>query len=445
MIGRKRQDRRKPVNRRPKFYWTNHGNLKRELEQFWVDCGVEKSSERSRSVVLIPSEILLYHYGRHDLRAAIVTQGGRSVLAETLPARIMPGRWKDAVTDPTCREEMQQLLKADSRLSMDISPAAALDIASPSRQELTARQEETSVDIRNDKRDQDDDDDSNTNTSITQKKTKHNNIGNRRPRGYWSLEIVLVELYQHVDDVRRKNGRPSVWMPRPNELAAAGRNDLRAAMIRFGGSSSRSTLSSSSITRMAGMIPFREWYYFEGQYELLTLLKAYLDEFHNGNYAVFPCVSEIQRRCRGNNASTHVKLHSLIQFYGGRKFLSARLSMKNPHRDGSSANNNKNKKSMVGDASFLDMNWGPFDLDFGIRLLAFIRQDLMRKSPPMQRPVIAMPTRSKLLKAKNKTDSTLDKSSDDGIQDEGAWLDKKIQEYGGYENVARRLGLAFFE
>ena len=201
------------------------------------------------------------------------------------------------------------------------------------------------------------------------------------------------------------------------------------------------------------MIPFREWYYFEGQHELLTLLKAYLDEFHNGDYSVFPCVLEIQRRCRGgrNNAASgaHLKLHSLIQYYGGRKFLSARLSMKSPINYGSN-----NKKSKVGEASFLDMNWGPFDLDFAIRLLSFIRQDLMRKSPPVQRPAIAMPTRAKLLKAKMKSgnssihDYNKSSSSDDGRHqddDEGVWLDEKIQEFGGYENVARRLGLAFFE
>jgi hypothetical protein len=50
----------------------------------------------------------------------------------------------------------------------------------------------------------------------------------------------------------------------------------------------------------------------------------------------------------------------------------------------------------------------------------------MKMNPPIRHQVIAMPSQLTLLK-------------NDAIQ-----LDEKINEYGGYENVARRLGLAFF-
>jgi hypothetical protein len=101
-------------------------------------------------------------------------------------------------------------------------------------------------------------------------------------------------------------------MPRPSELASLGRDDLRQAFVRFGG--------AQKICRMAGMVSFREWHYFEGQLKLLSELKRYLDEFADSDYTAFPSVSDIQR-------NGYEQLHTLIQYYGGRKFLAARLSM----------------------------------------------------------------------------------------------------------------------
>ena len=74
-----------------------------------------------------------------------------------------------------------------------------------------------------------------------------------------------------------------------------------------------------------------------------------------------------------------------------------------------------------------DMSWGPFDLEFAIELYALVREQQSHQKPPLKYPEIRMPTQVKLLEC-----GTV-----------GLRLDKKIQEYGGYENVARRLGLAF--
>jgi hypothetical protein len=41
--------------------------------------------------------------------------------------------------------------------------------------------------------------------------------------------------------------------------------------------------SEEQICRMA-FFPFREWHYFEGQLELLSELKRYLDEFADSDY-----------------------------------------------------------------------------------------------------------------------------------------------------------------
>lgn len=230
------------------------------------------------------------------------------------------------------------------------------------------------------------------------------------------MQLVIFDCgrYEYVDKYKDQYNRPSVWMPRPSELASQGRDDLRQAMNRFGG--------ARGICRTAGMVPYHEWYYFEGQLELLVELKRYLDEFCGGDYKCFPTVLDIQR-------NGYDQLHALIQYYGGRKFLTARLSMSekihskiNQGDDVVSRNRGGNSGGTV------MMKFGSFDLIFAIRLLTFIREDHLKRNPPLQYPVLAMPTRAKLL----------------SLADDDGWLDTKIDEFGGYENVARRLGLALF-
>ena len=224
-----------------------------------------------------------------------------------------------------------------------------------------------------------------------------------------------------------KHHRPSVWMPRPSELSMNGRDDLRQAMNRYGG--------ARTICRTAGMIPYQEWFYFEGQLELLMELKLYLDEHANGDYTTFPNVSEIKRH-------GYDQLHTLIQYYGGRKFLASRLNMSIGRRSAMDQITRRNMKdppvnqkgtTTTNGVDHNDHNttiqFGLFDLVFAIQLLQFVRTDQFQRHPPLMPPVhIAMPSRTRLLtKAEH-----------------GLWLDTKIDEFGGYENVARRLGLALF-
>ena len=205
--------------------------------------------------------------------------------------------------------------------------------------------------------------------------------------------------YEYVEDYRNEYNRPAVWMPRPSELGNHGRDDLRQALNRFGG--------ASKICRLAGMVPYREWYYFEGQLELLTELKSYLDKNANSTADYFPKVEDIRR-------DGYEKLYSLIQYYGGRKFLAARLGM--------------TTKLTTGHASSDDLNFGEFDLDFAIRLLCCVRTQHLGQNPPLKNPALAMPSQLQLIGSR-----------------EGLELDQQIKQFGGYENVARRLGLAVVE
>ena len=524
-IGRKRQSRRKPINRRPRYYWTKPENLRRELRQFWLNptgivpehddfekknnnsnkprtrqvdqpCKKNEQEEKESLLLLIPNEIVLQYFGRHDLRAAIASQGGRSLLAEVLPARIMPGRWDQAIRQNS--RELQTLMQREPLLSTQQSPfASSSSSISTSKswvvhttqvdrhesQQGTSQKMSNETTINDEVKGKTNDPEATAATTtkavvttVPPKKWSHHR-DTRKPKGYWSLQRVLCELYEYTDDVKRQHGRPSVWMPRLSEITSAGRPDLTQALMRYfgrnlagGGTTSsggfqclvapsqqhKHKQQQQSIYELAGMIPFREWYYFEGQLELLSLLKDYLDVYEDSDYSTFPIVSEIKRRAGhqgdddGREEEKYTKLHSLIQYYGGRKFLAARLSMgMGPKYHGSGGNTgvaaNQNHETTHA------LNWGSFDLVFAIRLLMFVRQDLLRKSPPLWSSTASSSSSSLATTTKATTPriwipsrSTLLHQENNNKDEEGRWLDTKIIEFGGYENVARRLGLAFF-
>ena len=213
----------------------------------------------------------------------------------------------------------------------------------------------------------------------------------------------MILRYKYLDEQNEKYGRPAVWMPRPSEPANHGRDDLSLAIGRFGG--------AKRIAKIAGLVPFREWHFFEGQYELLVLLKEYMDKYHemdghsgdsSRKYEVFPSVSSMP-------ANGYERLHRLIHYFGGSRFLSARLGMKwRPNFDEEEL-------------------WGQFSIEFAIRLSEFIRKEHQMAKPPIPNPIISMPTESRLKQA----------------GPEGAWLHDRISHFGGYENVARRLYLGY--
>jgi hypothetical protein len=158
------------------------------------------------------------------------------------------------------------------------------------------------------------------------------------------------------------------------------------------------------------LIPFHEWQYIEGQYDMLLELRSYLDEYHDGDYTVFPSVYKLTDQ-------GYERLNRLIQYYGGRKFVASRFGMKYAR---SLQDSGKSEEAFL--------SWGNFDLDFAINLLEFVRIENMKKNPPLRFPAVAMPSQKKLLAS----------------GEEGILLDEKVRIYGGYENVARRLGLAYF-
>jgi hypothetical protein len=156
------QKRRQSTDRRPRHYWTDAENLRNELCQFWLNHGVsvEENGNKIR-VPTIPNEVLLMHYKRHDLRAAIAKYGGRAAVSKLLNnAPVMPGRWSVAVESNLA---LQQLLQRDTSLKREHPPAVVVSNADVSRIE-------------------------------SGKKWVHND--GRKILGYWTLQTVVRELYE---------------------------------------------------------------------------------------------------------------------------------------------------------------------------------------------------------------------------------------------------------
>ncbi len=191
-------------------------------------------------------------------------------------------------------------------------------------------------------------------------------------------------------------------MPRLSELSANGYSDLAQAIARLIGDQKETTIR-------AGLVPYNEWRFFEDQYSLFIELQTYLELYDTPDSNVFPKLADINK----NGAIT---LYNLVQQFGGRKLVAGRLSMLLAP---------KNKKSTIKQ----DLQWGSFNLNFAVDLIAYIRENQMSVEPPINVPLICMPTQKELMQE----------------GEMGEHLALKIEEFGGFENVARRLGLVYFD
>eukprot|EP00979_Chaetoceros_neogracilis_P002113 scaffold378_cov270-Chaetoceros_neogracile.AAC.2 len=365
LYPKRKQKRRKFTNtRRPSAFWADIGNIENELRLFWDSINVPMDNNAPPT---IPSESLLNHFERHDLRYAIANMGGRDFVSEKLGgARLVPGKWFEACETS---EEVKCLLKADNPAGVGlngkippIAPQAKRSLAKMAKSEKGA------------------DYDANILRYQAGKRWAHHS--SRNPRGFWN----------------EAKGRPSVWMARPSEITKEGRDDLKQAITRFGG--------ANYICDVAMLIPYKEWRYFESNLELLVELQKYLIIHEDGREDIFPKLSTIQ-----NNG--HDRLYDLIMDFGGRKINAIKLNM--------DCQSETKFEVMKG------LSVGKFSLGFAIRLMHFIRNEMLTQDPPLEKVKIQMPTVKELIQ--------------NGEKD----LAKEMIKYGGHECIARRLNLFFDE
>lgn len=422
--------------RRPRGYWSDKPNVIKELREFWED--LDAPVEHSK-LPPIPNEALLNHFKRNDLRWAIASHGGRDALSYRLGgAPIVPGRWADAILV----EQVKKVLDPNNPASIGLSPF--YPPVAPHMKREWARSVQNRKELFNNSTRTDyvgnartkiafsglgdvpgvrsvpDDwmdydsiadncnDECETVNKFSQRYASNGrrwaHRGTRKQWGFWSDDRLQDELYSFVSRYMEFSGRPSIFMPRLNDFSAHGRDDLRAAIVRFGG--------AEVLCERAGMISYREWEYFESLYSLYTGLKAYIDIYHEGNTKVCPPLKEIK-------AKGQRRLYNLIQKHGGRKIVACRAGMKLAK---ATPRNSGKQQTPI-------MQWGAFSLDFALLLMNFIRSQMLKQIPPLaMTPTIKMPSEEILMRS----------------GEQGRYLATKIEEFGGYENTARRLGLDFF-
>lgn len=345
--------------------------------------------------------------------------GGREVVAERLGgAKPVPGKWSEACTTS---KEVQCLLKSGNpagagltRQNPPIAPHTKRVLMEAAERQQTKREGEKKGGKQREKNAKGNIVSNKDGSSIQKQQgggydedVIHNlryqagerwaHRTNRNPRGFWDEDVVLKELYSHLAQIKEEEGRPSVWMARQSEFTKAGRDDLKQAITRFGG--------NPYICELARVIPYKEWRYFESSLELFVELQLYLVMHHgDGRENFFPKLSEIQ----GNG---HERLYDLVMEYGGRKMIATKLDM--------------DFQAQTKLDLLQGMSFGKFSLDFAIRLMHFIRKEMMEQEPPLDNPKIQMPTIKELI-SKGETK-----------------LAEEVMKYGGHESIARRLNLGF--
>jgi hypothetical protein len=460
-----KQKRRKIQNpRRPRAFWKDIHNIQNELRLFWSSVNVDINPSQPPP---IPNEALLNHFERHDLRYAIANMGGRNIVATQLGnATLVPGKWSDAIQQS---DEVKQLLKKDNikgkglskavppiarhvkrtlvkgevkkvkkhmhdmimnsflhedasivDLSSSIVPGDLADIVIP-LQESINRGGENILDM-----DIEELNDETLRRLRYPSGERWAQNAYRKPRGYWDQDVLLTELFEYQSYAEEAKGRPSIWMARPSEMSDEGRNDLRQAIGRFGG--------TDHVCSISGLVPYKEWRHFESQLELSMELQAYLNQYGSehsvslstANYnsdedgnedeetkIVFPKMRDLL-----NNG--HDRLHDLIMDFGGRKIVAIKLDM-------------DFQQAQTKLKTFQGISLGKFDLTFCIDLMLYTRKKMMTLEPVIDEDGISsdgcshiqMPTIQELL--------------EDG-EDQ---LAEGVEKYGGHECIARRLDFHF--
>jgi len=116
--------------------------------------------------------------------------------------------------------------------------------------------------------------------------------------------------------------------------------------------------------------------------------------------------------------------------FGGRKLIASKLDME--------------YQTQTNRELFRGMSFGPFSLDFGIRLMHFIRCDLMDQS--LQFDKLDRTVDSKWITTHQDCEFAIYMPTRQTLLDRGEiTLAQQVEEYGGHENIARRLSLKFDE
>ncbi|CAM9477705.1 unnamed protein product [Chrysoparadoxa australica] len=235
-----------------------------------------------------------------------------------------------------------------------------------------------------------------------------------RPRGYWyERSNLATELYAALKELHEAGDKelPMVWMPRMQALQRAGKADLVQSINRNGG--------PEGVAKQVNVVPYGEWGPFLCDYRCLAQLQEYI-RLH-GTHGSMP-------RLKDMVTNGYSKLRDSIARMGGRKLVAAKMDLLLEGSASEYLSDGSIRAVMDGNVQCV---YGRFDLDFAVSLMEQIMDGHRARVPGETSSEsgaadscmyeVALPSRSDLLQA--------------GRED----LVSSIEEYGGWENVARRM------
>jgi len=403
---RQKRQSKSSTKRKPRYYWHSSDNLRRELYLFWEELDVDIHPNQPPP---IPSEYLLNYFNRNDLRWGLSQMGGKENVAHVLGgAKIIPGRWREAI-------ELEEVKKLLPRMGVENkgSDSKVSTTQQSHGDHYYGGENNTQTHHTN-----------HSSSTIIPAPTSTTKI---HAKEFWSKEKAIKELYQYLDSYRKCKRRPAVWMPLLAELSHEGYSKLFNACSRFQELPSSAEDNDEDIHSIAGLVSFREWRFFESQLQLFVELQHYLGLYHNGSDDMFP--EPLVVLMHG-----HKQLYDLIRIHGGKTMLAQKLDMNfawdiNDLPTENTASMNASSPIFSGRSynTNTKLSWGAFNLGFAIQLLHLIRSQYLTLNPPLSSSHISMPSENDLLGCGHEE------------------LAEQVMLYGGYENVARRLGLAYFD
>jgi len=522
-------------NRKPRGYWKSVANIDRELRDQWLEAiGTINSKNKSDNLFSllypppVPNEALLNHWNRHDLRNAIWSFGGRKTLAEALTEHsqstthdsksqnknhtdcyIIPGKWKEMTgfrqhkSTTTPHPLISMVLEHDPLLHPERAPVSRGQMKRLQSKRYGMSEEDIASWMQG------------TTTTPISGDGNSTPLRKRADPGTWSRDTVTEVLCDYLGWRKRTRGIPSVWMPRLSEFENScdiASTDERFGYLKNAITNIYGTTTSTAVTKSSneilpnsrgveklcyemGLVPYREWKEVEGFHDLMGSLKEHIDNEaaeaqSSPDYSVFPKGYSTTWRKSG-----YERLFYLVKNYGGKDLVAGRLGM-------ATSLKKQQQKQLT------KQTVGPFDLEFGISLMEYVKLDQLRREPLRQHQTtnllaqyqerdddkdddrkgfsrsnraknnnnncICMPTRNQLQSKSpsspasfpfyggananknqasngngkgNASSNTNNSSSNNEKENEtwGKYLDRKIIAYNGYENVARRLGLEWCE
>jgi hypothetical protein len=421
--------RKSTAKRRPHHYYSQLDNVRNELRAFWAAQGVTSEA--------VPSNQLLHYYGAWSIMHGIKHWGGAEQLAKALQVSVIPGKWSKALGT----EEVLVMI-AKGLLSPDIAAAGPKGGAAGLHKYGATAQQKCQQLIREAKKAREV-----SGVCIGDKKEGIPRLG-FKPYNFWtSSDNLQQELFAFLREYQPAIDQPTVWLPRSIQFSQAGRDDLSQAISKQGG--------QEAIGKQYGLVPYSHWQHFEKQLTVFKSLQSYIVQFGTPGY--MPMLTDIEER-------GWCQLKDGIAYLGGAKALAAKFCLRTGRKHSNAdanlaqkqAQRRYNKHAWNDDSEHDDsrvncikvsghyahkdtLGLGAFDLEFAIDLLEFIKSVNYRRllgeaSAAVKRgdadkdwwdSKITMPFRYDLL--------------EDGQEQ----LVLKIEQYGGFENVARRLQLEY--